>query len=438
MQVPKYIQLARTIIITACLLLATLVLAAQSGDAPSQYNFYAGSTHAHTSYTWSHGDQFVKADCGGIQVYAPKPGSSIQTWTDGYVKSKTGCAGIFVIDGAQYPSPSMKVKANWEEDQGPPAEHFRRAKAAGYDFYLVTDHSQEAAFQPPAADNPQWMDTKRAADAATSADFVAIAGFEFSENDGPGGTGHINVINTAGMLNALAPGIDLPYFYKWLATAQPNGDGPVVASFNHPTPDQYNNWDYRDPKVTDIITMLEVINSNDKIHYPAFLNALDHDWKVSPVCGNDNHGLGGITRNTSRTVVLARNRTKSAILDAMKHRRTYATLAKNLHCTYTVNRAIMGSTLDRPSTLHFDISVGDSDTANPKAKITKIDIVKDHGGVAKEFTPTAGYTIHWTPDVADDGSKYFFVRVWTAGGGDAPSADPSNPVAWLAPVWTGR
>jgi subtilisin family serine protease len=36
--------------------------------------------------------------------------------------------------------------------------------------------------------------------------------------------------------------------------------------------------------------MLEVINSNNKIHYPAFVNALDKGWKVSPVCGNDNHG----------------------------------------------------------------------------------------------------------------------------------------------------
>ena len=48
----------------------------------------------------------------------------------------------------------------------------------------------------------------------------------------------------------------------------------LLATFNHPGPDQYNNWDYRDPAITDIITMLEVINSNNKIHYAAFVNAL--------------------------------------------------------------------------------------------------------------------------------------------------------------------
>jgi hypothetical protein len=424
--------------LTLCAALSVILLTAQTGGSSSDYHFYAGSTHAHTSYTWSHGEQFVKSDCSGIKVYAPQPGSTIQTWTDGYVKSKDGCAGIYVIDGAQYPSPNMTVKPDWKEYQGTPLEHFRLAKSHGYDWYVTTDHSQEAAFQPPGATNPQWMDTKRAAAETTNADFVALAGFEFSENDGPGGTGHINVINTSGMLNALAPGIDLPYFYKWLATALPNGEGPVVASFNHPTPDQYNNWDYRDPKVTDVITMLEVINSNDKIHYPAFLNALDHGWKVSPVCGNDNHGTSGIAKNTSRTIVLAKAKTKADILDAMKHRRTYATLDTNLRCAYTVNGQTMGSTLDRPASLHFDISLSDPDTGNPKDKITRIDIVKDGGKVAQEFTGAPAYSVHWTPVIEDSASKYFFVRVWTAGGGDAPSADPSNPVAWLAPVWTGR
>jgi hypothetical protein len=417
-------------------MLAVVLLTGQTAGPSSEFRVYAGSTHAHTSYTWSHGDQFTKSDCSGIQVYAPVPSSDISTWTDGYVKSKTGCAGIFVIDGAQYPSPSVTVRPDWQEYQGSPREHFRRAKANGYDFYITTDHSQEAAFQPPGPDNPRWMDSKKAAAEASGDSFVAIAGFEYSENDGPGGTGHINVMNTAGMLNALAPGIDLPYFYKWLATAQANGDGPVVASFNHPDAEQYNNWDYRDPKVTDIITMLEVINSNNKIHYPAFVNALDHGWKVAPVCGNDNHGTTGIAKNTSRTFVLAKNRTKADILDAMKHRRTYASLAKNIQCSYTVNGTIMGSTLDRPGVLRFDIAISAGD--KPQDKITKIDIVKDRGVVAQEYTAGPANSVHWTPAIQDTTSKYFFVRVWTAGGGDAPGADPANPVAWLAPVWTGR
>ncbi len=414
--------------IAVLLLFGPLPLAAQS-----EYKIYAGNTHSHTSETWSHGEQWITNGCTGIQVYANN------LWSDGYVKSKTGCSGIYVINGLQYPSPSLKLKPDWEKFQGPPAEHFALAHANGYDFYATTDHSQEAGLAAPGPDNPRWTGVKQAAARATDRDFVALAGFEFSENNGPGGTGHINVINSAGILNALAPGVSLKSFYTWLETAAPNAPGPVVASFNHPDAHQYNDWSDRNPKVTDVITMLEVINSNNKIHYEGFLNALDKGWKVAPVCGNDNHGTGGITKHTSRTFVLAKGRDTASILDAMKNRRTYASLDKNLQCRYSVNGKIMGSTLDQPGSLKFDISVSDPDTGNPKDKITKLDIVSNGGAVIETYSPPEpGYAVKWSPEIHDTKGTYFFVRVWNSGGGDAPGADPAKPIAWLAPVWTGR
>ncbi|HTM48592.1 MAG TPA: hypothetical protein VL285_07930 [Bryobacteraceae bacterium] len=188
----------------------------QTGRSADEYHIYAGSTHAHTASTWSHGDQWAKNGCAGILVYSRGPGAAVHTWSSGYVKSQNGCSGIFVIDGAQYPSPDVKLKPDWREGQGPPSEHYSLAKAKGYDFYVTSDHSQEAAFQPPAEANAEWAAAKQQAAAASSAEFAALAGFEFSENDGPGGTGHFNVINSAGMLNALAPGwICLSFIGGW-------------------------------------------------------------------------------------------------------------------------------------------------------------------------------------------------------------------------------
>jgi hypothetical protein len=400
-------------------------LAATAGSAPGQtgaplpqYHIYAGNTHSHTSNTWSHGDQFIQAKTESSEKNMP---------------------GISVSpEGVQSPGKSRTLKPDWQKYQGPPSAHFALAKAQGYDFYITTDHSQEAAFQPVSPSNAAWMAAKRDAANATDADFVAIAGYEHSENNGPKGTGHLNVINSSEYLNALAPGIDLPYLYRWLATVPPNGDGPVVASFNHPGPRGYGNWAFRDPQVTDIITLLEVINSNKKLHYEAFVNALDKGWKVSPVCGNDNHGFWGISHHTSRTFVLATARTKAAILDAMKNRRTYASLDGNIQCRYTVNGAIMGSTLNHPDVFEFAISINDPDTNQPKDKITKIDIVKDGGAVVQEFKPTPAYSVTWSPTIHDATNRFFFVRVWNAGGGDAAGGNPAHPVAWLAPVWTGR
>lgn len=398
------------------LLAVSFPQSAASTRAPADvYHIYAGSTHAHTQLTWSHGDQWMPNSPG-----AKKAGLKVSP------------------EGVQSPPATGVLKPEWRQHQGTPADHFARAKARQFDFYITTDHSQEELLNPPSDDNPAWVGAHQQARAATDASFVGLVGYEHSENNGPGGSGHINVINSAGYLNALAPGVDLPTLYQWLQRVPSAGDGPVVATFNHPNPKQYNEWGYRDAGVTDVITMLELINSNKNLHYEGFLAALDMGWKVSPVAGNDNHGFAGIERHTSRTFVLATSKTKVAILEAMKHRRTYASLEQNLQCRYTVNGAIMGSTLDRPDTLVFDISVRDPDTAEPKDMITKIDIVTDGGSIAATYEPAPGHEVAWKPTIRNTTNKYFFVRIWNAGGGDLTLAQSDQPVAWLAPVWTGR
>jgi hypothetical protein len=412
-----------------------------SATPTPEYHIYRGSTHAHTSFTWSHGEQWVKNECRGVPLYGPDHNDpEVHSWSpEGNQPPSGKCPSMIIIGSTQYPGPYNQLRPDWKQHQGQPSEHYALAKKNGYDFYAVTDHSQDADFQPVSPTNATWMKAKHQAAEATTSEFVAIAAYEHSENDGPNGVGHLNVFNSADYLNALDPGVDLPHLYNWLKTAKPNGAGPVVASFNHPDVKQYNDWAYRDPQITDIITMLEVINSNNKIHEKGFIAALDKGWKVSPVDGNDNHGTTGIARNTSRTFVLATGRTKGAILDAMKHRRTYASLDNNIQCRYTVNGAIMGSNLAPTNIFKFDIHISDSDTNQQKDKITKIDIVKDHGEVVQSYVPeTPDYSITWSPSITDSTSKYFFVRVWNAGGGDASNGSPDKPIAWLAPVWTGR
>jgi hypothetical protein len=413
----------------------------QAGPIAPEYHIYRGNTHSHTSFTWSHGAQWAKNDCSGVPRYAPDVNDpEVDSWApEGNQPSAGKCPYMIMIGAEQYPGPFNILRPDWKKYQGPPSVHFALAKQNGYDFYVTTDHSQEAGLQPPSPTNPEWTATKRAAAEATTATFVGIAGYEHSENDGPGGVGHINVFNSDSYLNAVAPGVDLRYLYKWLKTAKPNGAGPVIASFNHPGPKQYNDWAYRDPQITDIITTLEVINSNNKIHEEGFIEALDKGWKVSPIDGNDNHGTMGIASQKSRTFVLATSLTKVAILEAMKHRRTYASLDNNIQCRYTVNGAIMGSTLAHPNTFKFDIQISDPDTEQPKDKITKIEIVKDHGEVVQDYVPDQpDYKVSWSPAITDTTSKYFYIRVWNAGGGDAPGGSPDKPIAWLAPVWTGR
>src|SRR5437588_4236909 len=147
-------------------LLVVLTASSQS-SAPAQevknapaYHIYAGNTHSHTSFTWSHGEQWQNA----------KPAAGEEKKPLIYVDA----------DGKQYQAKTQVLKPNWEKVQGPPDVHFALAKSKGYDFYVTTDHSQEAAFQPPGATNANWVETKDAAQEATDANFVAIAGYEHS------------------------------------------------------------------------------------------------------------------------------------------------------------------------------------------------------------------------------------------------------------------
>jgi len=395
-----------------------LICAAPAFSQSKVYNIYAGNTHSHTQYTESHGSHLGRVE---------------------------GATKFMEIDsngvGRAINSP---LKPDWQKYQGPPSVHFDIAKAKGYDFFITTDHSQEAGFYPTNPENLQWIAAHDQAKKAMDKNFVALTGYEHSENNGPGvGRGHFNVINSAAYLNALEKGVDIQAFYKWVGTAIAyDNEGPVVATFNHPDVESYDSFAYRDEKVTNVITMMELINSNKNIHYAAFLAALNLGWKISPVAGNDNHGTEAISKHTSRTFVLAESKSKLDILNAMKNRRTYAALDQNIQCRYSVNGQIMGSTLTSASEFKFDIQISDPDTGNPRDMITKVEILKDNGVVVDTFQPTPSYSVKWNPVIKDSTSKYFFMRVYNAGGSDSEGAnakpDPAKPIAWLAPVWTGR
>ena len=204
------------------------------------------------------------------------------------------------------------------DGQETPADHYRQAKAAGYDFYAVTDH---ALAKYPNFTAQSYEETKRQADQCTDSTFVAVAGFEFSENDGPGGKGHLNALNTAGYLDATGPKANLPAFYDWLVK---NHTPTVAASYNHPGEDSYNGFDYLTPERGNEITMFEVINSGN-LHYRAFLAALAKGWRIAPIAGNDSHGTWRITRHFYRTGVLAPSLTRDNLMQAMRARRVYCT-----------------------------------------------------------------------------------------------------------------
>lgn len=300
-----------------------------------------------------------------------------------------------------------------------PADHFRLAKAAGYDFYAVTDH---ALRKYPGYTPANYETTKREANQATDSSFVAIVGFEFSENDGPGGKGHLTVLNTASRLDATGPGVSLPVFYDWLVTDQPT---TVAASFNHAGKDTFNSYGYLTPARRDGVTMFEMINSG-KPHYDGFLAALNKGWRVAPIGAQDGHGTGRIATAFYRTGVLAPSLTRENIMQAIRARRVYCTWDTNLRLTFRANGEIMGSALLKPSNLSCTIRIADPDIKDANDRITKVEIVGENGKVcrAKEFST---HTVSWNVSVIPT-QRYYFVEVYCADKTDGPTA-------YSAPIW---
>ncbi|MUH38256.1 hypothetical protein D9O36_20600 [Zobellia amurskyensis] len=388
---------------------------AQEYDIPfKSLKIFNGNTHAHSIFTYSHGNHLQRHQ--------------------NFVKGDK----VLFIDSLYISRPkNSQLKKEWNSFQGLPKKHYEEAVKAGFDFYCVTDHSQEEAFFPNSNNNTAWAIATKNAEDATNTNFSAFMGVEHSENDSDNGRGHFNVIGSSTYINAIKPGVDIPYFYNWLKENPKNliTGNPVAVSFNHPNIDQFNNWDYRDEEITEIITLLEIIN-NQKLKYEGFLAALDKGWRVSPVAGIDNHNYTEIHKAQSRTFVLAKKNTPKSILTAMRARRTYASFDKNLECRYSVNDSLMGSIIPQKKLYHLKVYVNDPTTDDESDKISKIDIVTRKGKVIKSFElKRPQHKYFWNITIKDkDVDQFLFIRVWD----NTKSINTQKPVAFLAPIWVSK
>lgn len=378
----------------------------------SAFHVYRGESHAHTVYTFSHGS---------------------------------------------HRNPDKTLKADWDQEnysnyQGPPEKYFELAKAKGFDFFVVTDHSQEEPLQPVNAQrNEAWLATQAAAQKYTDETFVAIAGFEFSRNaqfDGEKtGTGHMNAINVSEYVNAKDVGI--PNFYQWLKEAQPaRGQGCVVASFNHPGQKGYQDWAYLDPEIAEVVTMFELRTVyRGQPRWDAYVRALNKGWKVSPTSVTDSHGYWHLDNIPPLTCVLATELTKDALTRAMQQRRTYTSWAgeKKTHVElkYSANGYVMGSTLDKPTRLAFHVEIK-TPPDDPGQRVRRIQVLRNHPTdvdkvqvAAESLFDGRQSEIVWDQVVRDGSSRYFLLRIHHAND-MTNGAFNEHGSTYSAPVWTGR
>lgn len=325
-------------------------------------------------------------------------------------------------------------------------------ESANVDFVAFTDHSNY--FDKSGAANPEgalydmtkateysqqtWKSYKDAVAAFNAANVgkkVAIAGFEMTWSGGPG---HINTFNTPGIvsrnnttLNDKTKDAGLQAYYKLLSQTE---GVDSISQFNHPgtTFGNFIDFGYWDAVVDTRMYMVEVGNGEGQIgaggYYPSYeqyIMALDKGWHVAPTNNQDNHKGRWGDANDARDVILTDDFTEDGIYKALRARRMYATEDKNLDLDYTVNGNMMGSIIDVPEKLNFEISFNDPDRTD---SIAKVELVVNSGKVAYTWDSAADLakgsaSVELAPEYT-----YYFVRV-TEGDGD---------LAVTAPVWVGE
>ena len=301
-------------------------------------------------------------------------------------------------------------------------------EAALYDTSLVNDSDSSHSWAT-------YKNTVAAFNAANAGKKVAIAGFEMTWSGGPG---HINTFNTPGIvsrnnttLNNKTKDAGLQAYYKLLSQTE---GVDSISQFNHPgtTFGNFIDFGYWNAVVDTRMYMVEVGNGEGQIgaggYYPSYeqyIMALDKGWHVAPTNNQDNHKGKWGNANDARDVILTDDFTEDGIYAALRARRMYATEDKNLDLDYTVNGNMMGSIIDVPEKLNFEISFNDPDRTD---SIAKVELVVNSGKVAYTWDSAADLTkgsvsVELAPEYT-----YYFVRV-TEGDGD---------LAVTAPVWVGE
>jgi hypothetical protein len=280
---------------------------------------------------------------------------------------------------------------------------FKKAKAAGADWFFISDHVDHGPISPADFDTIQ-----KAAEAATDATFVALPAIEFHLSSNEANSFNIELdsdhISQANKLTALqyAAYLKKKYPGSFMQWTHPNrGPHPLTG---------------RTPELDETVALLEVLNDlSVDIADDDYNKALDNGWHIGPAAGHDTHGEKWFG-NDYMMGILATSLTKESVLDALRKSRCFASLDKKIRVWYDVNGAIMGDTTPMAAAYKATVKIEGS-TASRVQIISK---------GAKSVAMAAQANGVWTADLTGvTAGSYYYALITSSG----------DKRTWTAPVW---
>jgi hypothetical protein len=347
--------------------------------------------------------------------------------TPGIYAQKTSVSTVYKVYYGQLHSHTYDSDGHTNPPRsGTPAEAYAYARdEAHLDFFSVADHCSYPydPSDPSGKGNDgltveEYKLLKETANQANSQNFVTFWGFEWTSDDtswgGPAtllGKGHITIINSPDHCEADEPPTnDLNGLVEWMSDSTRDD---CIAFFNHPGQYGYD-FDKFLFNYSDKIVGMELWNRDDDYYDTNYYgngswnDALGKGWYIGAAGSQDNHDADWGTLNEWRMAVLAQEKTRESIYDAMKARRFYSTRDKNLELSFTCNRAQMGSQI-AGGRLNVVIEATDGDGEI----FSKIWLFKN-GKKIKNWNPNITHPVV-TTTVSGTKGDYFYVLVEQAG-----------------------
>ena len=317
---------------------------------------------------------------------------------------------------------------------GTPKDYFRYARdVAALDVVALTDHDHWG-MQPLAVHPELWEEIRRETELFhRPGEFVTLLGYEWTS--WIHGHRHVLYFSDQGrVLSSIDPSYESP-LQLWealrgtdtLTFAHHSAGGPVATNWQIPP----------DPELEPVTEIVSVHGSSESMDSPASIyspvsgnfvrDVLDRGFQLGFVGSGDGHdGHPGLAHLNAASggvaAILSQELTRSAVLEALRSRRVYATNGPRIVLQVSLAGHPMGSVIDalainnaRPGDARLVV------TAIGQGTLQQIDLIRPGTGI--ESIPCDGSKCQISSVVSEvQAGDYLYVRVLQTDGGAAWSS----------------